>query len=87
MSLIDAEAVNTARMSYAIARCAKEEIARLEDELNSLLKMADFGCANDPLGDRVPMNGSLLSRKRAPSSPARAAIQKLPLRILQGGRS
>nr|WP_316639182.1 hypothetical protein [uncultured Roseateles sp.] len=48
MSLVDAEAVNDARLKAQIARCLQDENDRLRFELARVLSIGDFGAANDP---------------------------------------
>jgi hypothetical protein len=47
MSLVDAEAVNAARLHASMAACLRAEVERLQRELARVVSAGDFGCAND----------------------------------------
>jgi hypothetical protein len=48
LSLLDCELVNVARVHAGHARSLRLESARLRDQLERLVAVADFGCANEP---------------------------------------
>jgi hypothetical protein len=48
MSSVDAEATNQARMYAGLAACRSAEVTTLQQTIERLLMLADFGCANDP---------------------------------------
>lgn len=47
MSLVDAEAVNAARLHAGMSACLRAEVDRLQRELARVVAAGDFGCAND----------------------------------------
>ena len=47
-SMVDADAVNTARLQCELASAARWQVAQLQRELARVLRLADFGCANAP---------------------------------------
>lgn len=60
MSIVDAEAVNDARMKAALARCLQTENDRLRYELSRVLAVGDFGAANDPTQEDLRITATIL---------------------------
>ena len=54
MSLVDAEAVNSARMHASMAAILRAEVERLQRELARVVAAGNFGCANDPTTETLP---------------------------------
>lgn len=55
MSIVDAEAVNAARLHVGMAGALKAHIQRLQARLERMGRLGDFGAANDPAPEvRLP---------------------------------
>jgi hypothetical protein len=52
MGAVDAEATNQARMYAGLAACRATEVKTLQQTIERLLRLADFGSANDPVSDQ-----------------------------------
>lgn len=48
-SIVDTEAVNHARLYAGMAACYESENRRLQERMQRLIALADFGSANSPL--------------------------------------
>lgn len=68
MSLVDAEAVNAARLHASMAACLRAEVDRLQLELARVVAAGDFGCANDPTTEALPRLAAVV----LPFTPRRA---------------
>ncbi|OWQ83847.1 hypothetical protein CDN99_25620 [Roseateles aquatilis] len=68
MSLVDAEAVNSAQMHASMAAMLRAEVERLQHELARVIAAGDFGCANDPTTATLPRQSAVV----VPFTPMRA---------------
>lgn len=68
MSLVDANAVNDARIHAAMSSCLQAEVDRLRGELARVVAAGDFGCANDVTMQALPRRAATV----VPLTPRRA---------------
>ncbi len=76
---VHCRAENDARMQAGLARCLAEQVKAHEDRLGRLLRIADFGCANDAyLGVSAASSrpGSMAS---PPSQPAVVSAHRVTI--------